>query len=448
MFTLDFIYNVSIWAAYGRVTSISERKTIAVDKNLADQLTRIAKSRGKTIYAYLNQIAELALRAEMMETNLSKILDDYSYLLHSVQVNCVFTPFKIFNFALDKFLAFDREEVFRRYQNYGAWFANISRMKFPNIEDMAPFLGKVCDIIFSKFVGVEFSRLTPTTSPKKYYHHIKLYGKSDLISKDYLLCLYNFIRGVFETFKFTETKKNLTQSEISIDFIIEMDESEVKKIQQRFERRGAKKALKERSSDRKILAISKELQEKLIEVAKNRHMTLFKYINDNILQAAIHSELYSAALDEILFEYENYQLLNEIDVVFVPAPILFASSKHAAGDPEWEKESREFGAWAANYLKIRLKDFNLYKLLDLTRLTFVQNLRDDVKVELDSSVNGDYDFEFKIFGTTMPVSLMVPVAALFEEFCKVLGFETTAREISHSICVLRLRKINSSYHPI
>lgn len=426
------------------MTSISERKTIAVDKNLADQLTRIAKRRGKTIYAYLNQMAELALRAEMMETNLSKILDDYSYLLHSVQVNCVFTPFKIFIFALDKFLAHDREEVFRRYQSYGGWFANISRMKFPNIEDMAPFLGKAFDIMFSKFVGVELSRLKPTESPNKFSHNIKLHGKSDLISKNYLLCLYNFMRGVFETFEFTETNKNVAQSYISIDFTIEVDESEMKKIQQRFERRRAEKALEERSSERKILAISKELQEKLVGVTKDHHMTLFKYINDNVLQAAIYSEQYSAGLDEILHEYENYQLLNEIDVVFVPAPILFTSSKHAADDPEWEKEGRDFGTWASNYLKIRLKDLDLNKLLDLTRLTFVQNLRDDVKVELDSSIIGEYDYEFKIFGITMPVSLMVPVAAFFEEFCKVLGFETTDREISHGICVLRLRKINSS----
>ena len=110
-------------------------------------------------------------------------------------------------------------------------------------------------------------------------------------------------------------------------------------------------------------------------------------------------------------------------------------------NPIWVKKCRQLGARTVDHLKNRIENLDLETITELTRTTFLQEEKDDARVELTAPERSDLDYELKIYGTSMPESVMTSFAAFYEEIGEKLGYKTIDRKISHGICTLSLKKM-------
>ncbi len=313
-------------------------------------------------------------------------------------------------------------------------------MKFSNFNEIFTFLGNSLKVLFSKIIDVE---ITPIQQgdPREITHSVKIFSKNDEIKRNYLDCFSYFINGVFEVFGFKEEKRIINDKLLDLDLRLNLDEKLQKKVSERILYKRKKIPRKKTAQERKILAVSKDLMEKLVGITKKYGVTLYSYLNTNVMQSAIFADKLKLPLKTIMREYEGFKLVSELDILFFPAPIWYAASKYGVRNLDWEQKWREFGTWAADYLKNRRKNLDLRTLTDLTRISFLQDEKKDARVELVQLHDEEYDFEFKIYGISIPKSVMQGTAALFDVITQKIGFKTTDWEITHGICILRLKKI-------
>ncbi|MHC1591500.1 MAG: hypothetical protein ACXQS8_05400 [Candidatus Helarchaeales archaeon] len=423
---------------------ISERKTVAVDKELAEKVIKIAKRKGRTIYSYINSVIKLAIKAEKSGMTLHEQTTLYKYFLHGFKSNFILVPLPVFLFALEVNLEHDRERVFIEWRNFGIWYAEFTKVKHESIEEMQEFETRFFNVTNAQILKLEMERIrdSDTDEKKKINFQVRLISTSDSIDKDTLLCYYYFFQGFFENYDFTEKNKIILESIISFEVwrqnhATTMNNYSTASIKRKLENKMLKKP-----RERKIIAVSKELADELIKIAKKHDVSLFSYFNENILQSVIISEGYGISLGAILREFEYLRLLYEINVMFFPASVSFFLSRLASEHPKWTEVWRNTGRWACNYLKIRFKTISKSLILELARETFHSNSRIDMNVEIVESPDKDDQFDLKFYGTSLTKNIMDGISSYYEGFYEELGYQTIGREIAHAICILHLKKKN------
>lgn len=364
------------------------------------------------------------------------IVDEAQYFLHAIEADFSLITVNVYISALNAYLKHNREKVLGEFRDFGTWYATFSKRKYQNITELMKFLNEFFNVIFNKLLQVEIS-----FSVEDSIQILKVFSKSELITEDFLICFSHFFKGFFDAYNFEVINEKITDNLIILELTLKQENLEAQTIQERILRIRTKGLRKERSTERKILAVSKDLAEKLTEITKKRNVTLFSYFNENILQSSILIEELNVPLRLIFQRYEALLLLSEIGAAFLPKTIYFSAAKYAADDPNWENEWYEFGIWAGNYLKMRLKsDFSLSRIAELTKVSFGRDTELDSKVEVNPADHKDYDYELKIYGSTVPEGLMIGAAALYKGVCEVLGYDTVSKEISRGICLIHLKK--------
>ncbi|MHC1592292.1 MAG: hypothetical protein ACXQS8_09410 [Candidatus Helarchaeales archaeon] len=387
----------------------------------------------------MNNIIEHAIKAEKMGTTLYKILDEFQYYLFAIEINNVLVPVNIFIFCLDKALKENHENTLSKFREFGKWYANFTRFKFNNLDEVFLFLSNSFDVLFSKYIRTEITPVKPI-SVKELKHVIRISSKTKLITEEHLECFFNFFEGVFGSFGFKEINKTITEDSIELELYQRFDDDSIQRIQERIMRRRMKLPRKSSPSGRKILAVSKELIDELSSLIKNKEMTLFNYLNENVLKSALFLEKMQIPLTSIFKMFEAYKMFFELGIHFFPAPIWFNIAQFGAKTPAWEKMWRELGRKSYKFFKEKIPSYDLKSLEYLTRITFLQEVKIDAKVEIIEDHDKFWDVEFKIFGESMPESVMSGVAFCYEEIIKEFGYKLIDRQVSRGICILRLKK--------
>ena len=112
-----------------------ERKTIAVDKEIAEKLADISKSEGMTLYSLINEIMETAIYAYKQKVKFSDIIDEYLDFMVAKDIGMIFAPLKIEN-MVNK-LAFQTEvwdTLLNELYNYGKLVSNYTKVRYPGNE--------------------------------------------------------------------------------------------------------------------------------------------------------------------------------------------------------------------------------------------------------------------------------------------------------------------------
>jgi len=127
--------------------SVQRRKVIAAREDLVNNISILAKRRGATLYSYVNEVLEQAIRAEELGVTLKEVLDSYEFL----RANRVggLTPLSIELLNTIAKICSENEclqDLERVALDSGKWYGEFITMRFKpstNAKDLAKFLERI-----------------------------------------------------------------------------------------------------------------------------------------------------------------------------------------------------------------------------------------------------------------------------------------------------------------
>ena len=106
-----------------------KRKMLAARLDLADEISEIASRRG-TLFDYVNEVLEQAIRACEKKKSLKEIIDEYEILEVHKKAGTTFTPKDILNYLISEVYV-EREKVLQNlFYQTGKWYGIYLAEKF------------------------------------------------------------------------------------------------------------------------------------------------------------------------------------------------------------------------------------------------------------------------------------------------------------------------------
>ncbi|MHA1378248.1 MAG: hypothetical protein ACTSRG_07685 [Candidatus Helarchaeota archaeon] len=184
-----------------------ERKTIAVNKEIAEKLAEIAKRDGMTLFSLINEILETAIYTQESKLGkCSEIVNKYEDIMVAKDIGMVFVPIKLEN-MVNK-LAFSTEgwdQLLNEWYNYGKWVANYTKVRYPG-EEMK-MINKVNQTIFWTNTDIEIRSIPNEKNPKEV--ELRIFGQD--LEIEYLECIVNAFEGIFHELGFKTSNKEVSE---------------------------------------------------------------------------------------------------------------------------------------------------------------------------------------------------------------------------------------------
>ena len=99
------------------------RKTFAASEALLNQLSMIAESNGLSLYSLINQVFTLAIRAEELNVNLEKTVDEYDVLEKAKDSGFILVPEGLWCEVVEEIYLRDESWASRKGFEAGEWLA-------------------------------------------------------------------------------------------------------------------------------------------------------------------------------------------------------------------------------------------------------------------------------------------------------------------------------------
>ena len=113
-----------------------ERKTIAIDKEIADKIADLAKRKGKTTFSMVNDILTQAISAEDLGLGCEEMVSTSKNFLILRDVNLRFVSREVYDLLMN--IASrdpkDIEEVKKKSLDYGKWLGTYIKVRFQGDE--------------------------------------------------------------------------------------------------------------------------------------------------------------------------------------------------------------------------------------------------------------------------------------------------------------------------
>ena len=180
-----------------------ERKTVAVDKALAEKLADIAKREGKTIFSFINDLIQAAIDSAEIKESFTEILEEHRNFSLTKDVGFTLIPLKLENFSLS--IVFNdkitREKLLNQWRNWGSWLGNYIKARFPG--DEFKYIEKISNTIFMS--GETFEMDSASINEVT----IKIYG--NVLGEERTQCLASAFEGIFDELGYTTTLKDVSR---------------------------------------------------------------------------------------------------------------------------------------------------------------------------------------------------------------------------------------------
>ena len=183
-----------------------ERKTIAVNKEIAEKLADIAKTEGMTLFSLINETLETAIYSHEQKIKFSEIVDEYLDFMVAKDIGMVFAPLKIEN-MVNK-LAFQTEgwdTLLNEWYNWGKWIANYVKVRYPSRE--LTMIARVSKTIYWTNTEIEIKTIPNEKDPKEV--ELRIFGQE--LDIEYLECISNAYEGIFHEFGFKTSNKEISE---------------------------------------------------------------------------------------------------------------------------------------------------------------------------------------------------------------------------------------------
>ena len=182
--------------------SYLKRKMLAARSDLADEISEIASRRG-TLYDYVNDILEQAIRAESMGLTLSEILDDMWILKAAREAGFSFISEKLLYDLVEKaYKRLGKKEMqdlwYETGQWYGRYYAELNKLE----EMTKKLLVEISDFKISR---EDEETLSLTCLSSKFTE-----AYTELFSK--------FLEGALNAFGYTKDRGEISRGVINLRF--------------------------------------------------------------------------------------------------------------------------------------------------------------------------------------------------------------------------------------
>ena len=172
---------------------LKDMKLIRAPSVLVTKINNVANQQGKTLYNYISEIFEQAVRAYNMKSSLTEILNDYEILELQKEAGTIFTPNDILDYIIEETYIKNRAgehvrtTLKRIWHQTGKWYGIFIKTKFT--EPLKTFVRLLREGRWG---------LNEVTIKEKGDKTI-LKCVSPLLSQDRTLFIQNFINGAMDS---------------------------------------------------------------------------------------------------------------------------------------------------------------------------------------------------------------------------------------------------------
>jgi hypothetical protein len=107
-----------------------KQRLIRAPDDLVTKLSRAASHEGKTLFSYVSEIFEQAIRAYDMKRSLKEILDNFEILEIPREAGTIYTPKDVLDYLLQKTYEENSEELLKLWFNAGKWYGIYLKERF------------------------------------------------------------------------------------------------------------------------------------------------------------------------------------------------------------------------------------------------------------------------------------------------------------------------------
>jgi len=140
--------------------------------------------------------------------------------------------------------------------------------------------------------------------------------------------------------------------------------------------------------ERKTLAVSKDLADRLIAQTKEKGITLYNFLNNSMKQVIRAENELNESINVVMETIESYNLAKKLGFFLTSADLYHNSLTDISEEKEtYEKKFFDFGLWIIRYLEIKYQniDTQLTKIRLLTKHIFPNELQLDFKFGKEGS---------------------------------------------------------------
>ncbi|MHA1785956.1 MAG: hypothetical protein ACTSVY_06995 [Candidatus Helarchaeota archaeon] len=186
-----------------------ERKTIAINKDLAKKISEISKKKGKTIYAYINEILSAALDANELGLDFNEIISKSHNLDILRDTNLIFVSRDVYELTLNFAYPDHEDEINEKSLEYGKWVGSYAKVRFPGkeidtiksiLESLYSRSEEKYSLIFGEGEKVTFQRYSIFHNPNR------------MKSESYIY------EGIFSEFGYKLKSRKVTESDYELVF--------------------------------------------------------------------------------------------------------------------------------------------------------------------------------------------------------------------------------------
>ncbi|MHC1590521.1 MAG: hypothetical protein ACXQS8_00375 [Candidatus Helarchaeales archaeon] len=194
---------------------IPGRKTIAVDKDLADRLAQLAKEEGKTIFSIINELIKNELEAtELFKESCSEIIKKHQELMLARDIGLCLMPRSVSNavYAVAFKDGYD-QAILNEYKKWGEWLGTYLKTRFPGKEIEA--LYGILNVIYWKDANLELD-LHPEGDPEPKRVIIRIFGSA--VKEEFSSCISVTCEQIFKTLGYKLVEQDILKGICKLEF--------------------------------------------------------------------------------------------------------------------------------------------------------------------------------------------------------------------------------------
>jgi len=191
-------------------TRKSDKKFIAVRGDLLQKVIEISNRRGKTVYGFVNEIFEQAIKADELDATLPEILEKYVFTETLRKAGAVMVTLDLINYCVDRLMENHSEDLLKKWYESGVWYGRYLSAKF---EKPLEALAKTLNMYFWEISEVRLSNSNGKTS-------IKIIAPSQ--KQEHTELLAKFVEGVVNSLNYKVERKEFWRGIIILELVKRM----------------------------------------------------------------------------------------------------------------------------------------------------------------------------------------------------------------------------------
>ncbi|MBS7618685.1 hypothetical protein KEJ25_08860 [Candidatus Bathyarchaeota archaeon] len=187
------------------------RKLLAARADLVEELSKIAKSRNQTVYGFLNNILEQALKLHKMDARIEDVVNSYMVAKNLKNLGFIPLPEDLAYKALDGVVK--SKNVVSSFFKLGEWYGKVLGAQLPNF--------KPVDLL--RTVISEVAWTASEVSITENHGEITIRCIGPRFSESYTLVLASMFEGLAASMGFKAIKRYVTRGVISLNLKSEVN---------------------------------------------------------------------------------------------------------------------------------------------------------------------------------------------------------------------------------